>query len=82
MFRCPRDLNPNYRPQTILSNTRVTTLILLESIGIERVEMLDGCGSNAEIIIIILNEMYVTVCTPKAYYTPLSFCYQIQLKKK
>ena len=29
------DLNPNYRPQTILSNTRVTTLILLESIGIE-----------------------------------------------
>lgn len=29
------NLNPNYRPQTILSNTRVTTLILLESIGIE-----------------------------------------------
>lgn len=29
------DLNPNYRPQTILSNTRVTALILLESIGIE-----------------------------------------------
>lgn len=29
------DLNPNYRPQTILSNTRVTTLILLESIRIE-----------------------------------------------